>query len=366
MPIKGLSNQVRIPRLGKIHLGYRDPDRNFAPVRTPYFVLPKDNPFIGLLRKAYGDKPKSLPILIPREDIDQFASQYYRAYSQSRGLICRGDGETAFRMHEPGGTALPAPHAQTVEWLEEYECLGRECPDYQAKRCREVMCLQFMLPEIPGLGVWQIDTGSKNSILNINSMIQVIKAIYGRVTRVPLNLTLEPCEVKNPETGKKQTVFVLNLRTDMRLKELAAVAREETRLLTVGRIEDEAPDEAPDFEEQRAQAERDSKELFGPPTRGPETTDAAPSEQAKATEPPATPGEPPPPPPSDFEVWYEEQLGILRKRGLKMWSVENTIKRIESLSGQKGAQTEEEALKHLDPAQTDKLCNIINESIMCG
>ncbi len=233
MPIKGLSDQVRIPRLGKIHLGYRDPKKNNAPVRTDYFVFPQGNPFTALLIKAYGDFPKSLPVLIPGEDLDQFASQYYRAYSLSRGLICRGDGMTAFRQVAPGTTNLPGPHAQTIETLEDYDCQGEDCPDYQAKKCREVMCLQFLLPEIPGLGVWQIDTGSKNSILNINSCAKVIKRAFGRVSMIPVKLTFEPIQVNNPETGKKQTVYVLNLRTDVTLVQLADAAREQAKTLMI-------------------------------------------------------------------------------------------------------------------------------------
>ena len=91
-PIKGLTEQLRMPRLGKIHLGYRDEKKRGAPTATDYFVCPPE------VIKVYTDKPRVLPIMIPVEDSEYWASQYYRAYSQTRGLICRGDGETGQRM----------------------------------------------------------------------------------------------------------------------------------------------------------------------------------------------------------------------------------------------------------------------------
>ena len=33
--------------------------------------------------------------MFPTDDQTQWASQYLRCYSASRGLVCRGDGETA-------------------------------------------------------------------------------------------------------------------------------------------------------------------------------------------------------------------------------------------------------------------------------
>ena len=41
MPIKGLSEFRRLPRIGKIHLGHKDPTRGF-PVKDDFFVFPKE------------------------------------------------------------------------------------------------------------------------------------------------------------------------------------------------------------------------------------------------------------------------------------------------------------------------------------
>jgi len=236
MPINGLTESVRLPRLGKIRLGLRHPEKGY-PMKTDYFVLPKDNPDYDRIVELYGEKPKELPILIPVEDEEVWATQYYRAYNMTYGLICKGDGEAATRMVYADTEELPSANKGGTVKIIERECQGRECPEYQTKKCHEVMNLRFVLPEVPGLGIWQIDTGSKNSILNINSCARMIKQAFGRISLIPLKLTFEPVQVNEPDTGKKQTVYVLNLRTDVTIAELADVARKQTKLLSVATLE---------------------------------------------------------------------------------------------------------------------------------
>jgi hypothetical protein len=244
-PIEGLSTSRRLPRLGKIHLGVKD-DRGI-PKRTDYFVFDKDNPHYKELVDAFGEKPKELRIMIPVEDEERFASQYYRCYSKTRGLICKGDGITASRLTDTASGAMADRDSKVVE-MREIECKGRDCPDYKQK-CKEVMNLQFLLPEIPGLGVWQIDTSSINSIININSMVDLLKSIYKKISMIPLLLTLEPKQVKNPDDSKVQTVFVLNLRVNEKLSDLARLARKSAEVYELPVGDKERPELiAPDWE----------------------------------------------------------------------------------------------------------------------
>ncbi|GAJ18106.1 unnamed protein product, partial [marine sediment metagenome] len=183
------------------------------------------------LIKAFGQKPKELRIVF-LEDEEGIASQYYRCYSRSRGLVCRGDGEVCMRMLDVKTGALPTKETSETA-LKEMPCQGRECPDYQAGQCREVMNLQFMLPEISGMGVWQIDTSSINSIRNINSCLEMIRAIYNRVAMVPLLLTLEKMEV-TPPGGTKKNVHVLNIRSTDTMIEAAIKAQKPPLELIAG------------------------------------------------------------------------------------------------------------------------------------
>ena len=218
-PIKNLSDQRRIPRIGKIHLGVKvdHPEKKGVqyPKATEYFVVPPE------VAAVHGEKPTELPIMIPVEDEEFWASQYYRSYSLTRGLTCKGDGEKCRRMVDVKTGNMADRSSGKVEW-KEMTCAGQECPEYQGKKCREVMNLQFLLPQVPGLGVWQIDTSSVNSIRNINSSAELIRGIIGRVRMVPLLLTLEAIEVVNPDDGlgKKKTVHVMSLRHGATLQNL--------------------------------------------------------------------------------------------------------------------------------------------------
>ena len=254
MPIKDLSDSIRLPRLGKIKLGTKDPKRGF-PRKSDHFVLPTDHSDYKKLVELYGEKPKELPVLIPVEDEETWATQYYKSYTQTYGLVCKGDGETAMRMVSVETGELPDAKKSGAVRLQERPCAGKDCPDYQNKKCHEVMNLRFILPEVPGLGVWQIDTGSKNSILNINSCAKLIKRAFGRISMIPLKLTFEPIEVNIPDTGKKQTVYVLNLRSTVTFAQLADVAREQAKMFML---------EAPDLEQAfDVEVERDIDELWG-------------------------------------------------------------------------------------------------------
>jgi hypothetical protein len=193
-------------------------------------------------KQYLGEQPRELSIFIPVEDDELWCSQYYKCYSRTRGLTCRGDGMTCKRMLDKDTGAKANRDTKEVVWKIGLECKGRECPDYLAKECKETMNLQFIMPDLPGLGVIQIDTSSINSIRNINSDATMIRAVYKRIAMLPLLLTLEPQEVVNPDDGKKKTVRCMHLRITGSLRDLMLeAAKPVTELLLPAPAEDEAP-----------------------------------------------------------------------------------------------------------------------------
>jgi hypothetical protein len=201
MPIKGISEVIRLPRLGKIRLGIKKETEGTAyPEPTDYFVCPEE------VKKVYGEKPHEIPIMFPTNDPSQWASQYLRCYSESRRLICRGNGKIAVtrgRVRNPY-----SPVSEDAE-LREIHCHPASCNYYQHGICRRVMNLQFLLPECPGFGVYQMDTSSFHSMVNINSSLTLIRTICNRFAMIPLSLQLIEKEVQ-PE-GQTKIVRVLNL-----------------------------------------------------------------------------------------------------------------------------------------------------------
>jgi hypothetical protein len=72
-PIKGISEVVRLPRLGKIRLGIKkEREGTSYPEPTDYFVCPEE------VKKVFGEKPQELRIMFPSNNPEQWASQYLR------------------------------------------------------------------------------------------------------------------------------------------------------------------------------------------------------------------------------------------------------------------------------------------------
>ena len=219
MPIDGVSEIVRIPRLGKIRLGIKveQPGKHPYPKPTDYFVVPPE------IAEVFGDKPKELDIMFPLEDSNQFAQQWLRAYSMTQGLVCVGDGISSRRKVDTATGAMASHETEEWIWKDDLHCDPQDCPEFLKKRCRRVMNLQVLIPVVPGLGVWQIDTSSFYSIVNINSMISLLKAILGRCSMIPLTLALGPIEV-SPLGQKKKTVYIMHIKKNIKLSDLAKVA----------------------------------------------------------------------------------------------------------------------------------------------
>lgn len=229
--IKRISEIRRLPRLGKIRLGEKEISQKTGreyPKALDYFNCPPE------VQAVYGPEPRELDVVLPvqgetlAETIEKIFPQWLKRYGSSKGLICKGDGETAVMMGEDGQ-------------MYEIDCNPDECEAYQKKHCRRVASLQFMLPKVPGFGVYQIDTTSFHSIVNLNSCMEMLWGICGRIAGIPLVLKLEPKEVT--VDGSKKVVHVLSLTSRLTLGELQKVAKR----LALPPVEVEPPsDEMPD------------------------------------------------------------------------------------------------------------------------
>jgi hypothetical protein len=204
-------------------------------VPTDHFVCPDE------VKKVFGEKPKKLRIMFPTEDKEQWASQYFRRYSSSLRLICRGDGETAM-VRADSGTGQGLSRVPSSSNLKEIACSPRTCPHYQCGDCRRVMNLQFLLPDCPGFGVYQLDTSSYHSMHNVNSIVDFTRSICGRVSMIPLSLELIERKVE-PE-GWLTTAYVLKMTCPYSLAEAQRFAQgPPSEVLLLPPPDSEAPDD---------------------------------------------------------------------------------------------------------------------------
>lgn len=256
--IKGLSETIRMPRLGKIRLGAKVLKKGSGggteyPVELPFFLLTDEvakvhggstahsgdtahdgNALVerakelGVTRKDVLDFIKdnahrlaeTLPVMIPVEDETKAFPQAYKMYGSSIGLKCIGNGEAAQKR---------VGESKTWENVE-CPCSNMKTDENPKGACSRVAHLQVMLPMVSAGGVYQIDIGSINSIIDINSSIVYIRTLLGRVAMVPLVLRRVPTETHHG--GKKQIHYTCKVEIAYTLSEINSIRANPNTILT--------------------------------------------------------------------------------------------------------------------------------------
>jgi hypothetical protein len=302
-PMDGVSEKRVIPRLGKVRLGIKVEGRTGSthPKATDYLVVP-DN-----VKTIFGEQPKEIEIMFPMDDPEIISPQYFKCWSYSQGLICRGNGHQCDRKVDVT-TGDFANRDSKVTIMAKGICDPAECPKYQDGSCKRQMTLLFLIPKAEGIGVYQLDTTSWYSIINVNSQIGEDPPGFlrlftgGRIAGIPLMLSLEPREVTPAGEGRK-TIHVLNLRSDAKIADIIRFSRKSLiQVLMPETVEEECPEDLfppaltggptePQTSEEVQVASHDVVMVPGP--NGPVKVVGA----VTTVENPAPPTPPPPPPP---------------------------------------------------------------------
>jgi len=104
------------------------------------------------------------------------------------------------------------------------------------------MNLQFLLPDCPGFGVYQVNTSSYHSMRNVNEMVSFVRSICGRVSMIPLSLHLVEQDV-DPE-GWPATAYVLKVVSPHSLARMQRLAQgPPAEALLLPPPDSEAPDD---------------------------------------------------------------------------------------------------------------------------
>lgn len=244
MPIKGLSEKRRITRGGFLRLGemvqtcrcenghswtiYPDTPKPCPecgksmktttrkhPMAEDHFVPDFDNwELITPFMKLYGQEPSNknpdgypnrVTIAFASNDPEQIFPQYYMCYGKDLGLKCKGDGIRADKTTENGNRI-------------EVDCPGAsDCQYGRENECGKRAFLQYFIKGLPCLQVFQTNTTSYHSIVNLNSQIALLQTIRGgrTIAGVWVSLMLKPQNVQ-PD-GKKKVVHVLDIEIPVSL-----------------------------------------------------------------------------------------------------------------------------------------------------
>jgi hypothetical protein len=272
--IKNLTDSRRMPRLGKIRLGAKFVKKGSSteyPAELPFFLLPDEvaeihgghieNPVerakeLGVTRKDVLDfvadnfhrLAEYLPVMLPMDDQAAVFPQSYKMYGGSIGLKCHGDGVTAMERKGTGS-----------DWEEKKcPCKNLKSDENPKGECTIRAHLMVILPDVNMGGVYQIDMGSINSIIDINSGIDYVTALLGSAAMRPLKLSRVKTETHHD--GKKQIHYTCQLTTVGDINAIAEM-KSSDRLISHAQIK---MIEAPDLSDPR---EDKPDAVYEPPQR---------------------------------------------------------------------------------------------------
>lgn len=202
MPIKDLQQQQA--QVGRIRLGQQVPTGRNGKTRPEKldrfrFTTPSQQ-LANAVAARYGgevvqwategraaewevvSEARVLPVLVPPRPV----TQWYELWSGA-GCQRRCDGET----EQISGDPCVCP----LDQLERADLAG------QGKACKATTRLKVMLPEVPGMGVWRLDTHGFYAAIELPQTADFLGAVTAANGYIKANLALEERVVKRPGVG---------------------------------------------------------------------------------------------------------------------------------------------------------------------
>lgn len=182
----------RPARIGKLKIGEKTLSRNGKeiPTKLDYIkAIDGAGVLIDSFHGVFGEKPTEFRAVFPSNDPIDFYWEAYRKYGSGTGLVCHGDGRQA--IVEETGETIECPCS---------------CADGERPTCKPVASLSLFLYDVPALGVFQIDTGSINSIKNIRWFLSALPGLTaGQYAGIPFKVKIEPFQAMHD--GKASTAY---------------------------------------------------------------------------------------------------------------------------------------------------------------
>lgn len=219
--LKGLA--ITPPVLGRISIGkVVEKNGKRLPEKDDQFtitsqLLNKDgwlpHPLDADLRKAQGDKIRSIPIRLLFNDPDLNFRAEYSLFDRNTGRpLCVGNGETCRRRTKDSITHLPCPAPEG-------------CNLAQGGACKPYGRLNVIVGDDDPLGSFIFRTTGFNSIRTLTARLQYFKAISGnRLSCMPLELKLRG---KSTRQSHGSAIFYVDitLRNNQSIEEALAEAK---------------------------------------------------------------------------------------------------------------------------------------------
>jgi hypothetical protein len=170
---------IRPPRVGRVRLGEKT--AKGYPKAVDYFRVEAEESGVTSPESAasfhhiFGDTPRQLRIQIPGHTIESVVDQAFRRYSAG-GLQRQCEG--------PGGQC--SAKSQTGAWTDgpcvcESSGLDPNGEPHDKDACEFNFAFSFLLPDVSGLGIWDLASGSTMSRDAIVGFLQMMLNLRGAI-----------------------------------------------------------------------------------------------------------------------------------------------------------------------------------------
>jgi hypothetical protein len=146
---------------------------------------------------------------------DQVVSQNYEMWNRG-GAVRRCDS----RVNQITGGPCLCPHADDPEDLEVVEAAARERARLASmnppQACKAITRISVMIPDLPGIGVFRLDTGSYNAAVEIGDAAAIMQVARDQGVFLPATLRIEQRKRVAGGTTKNFPVPVLEIMSTFR------------------------------------------------------------------------------------------------------------------------------------------------------
>jgi hypothetical protein len=200
MPIQLIDQQRRLREIGRIRLGEQVPTNNgkTRPKKlTKFRLTSRDQRIIEAVAQAYGGEVK--PWTAPD-------GQQFEVFTDAAEMpVVVPPGEMAFsqwmELWSAGGCQRRCDGVTEV--IRDQGCV---C-DPAARECSTTTRLNVMLPEVPGFGLWRLETHGYYAAVELNGVVELCRQASAAGHLLPARLRLEQRQVKRfKPDGTPQTL----------------------------------------------------------------------------------------------------------------------------------------------------------------
>lgn len=213
MGIIGLTdgNGPNLPKIGNIRKGDVKGDRRPGADLGRFMRFTSEDMFVEQsFIEIYGDRPESIPVLMPGRTVDHCFVAWREQWGGSK-LIHRCDGQHVVKYRDKASGQDVYPHFGDVACP--YQHMSDTAQGKDRRPCSPVGRLNVIVPGLPVSGTVLVATTSKYDIAHINRTLEGYNDLIPNLTGVPFILTRRPQRIAGP-SGALVEKWLLHLEIE--------------------------------------------------------------------------------------------------------------------------------------------------------